>query len=78
MVWGESVLVSQTIARGNGDSSAVDFLLHVFHAPCILRRSRDTAGYISLLDELQGEAYRYFLWEELTPRGNVVYQGTER
>lgn len=36
------------------------------------------ARYISLLDELRGEAYRYFLWEELTPRGNVVYQGTER
>ena len=74
MVWGECVLVSQTIARGNGDSSAVDFLLHDFHAPCI----ETLARYISLLDELPGEAYRYFLWEELTPRGNVVYQGTER
>ena len=75
MVWGECVLVSQTIARGNGDSSAVDFLLHVCHGTIYIEM---LAGYISLLDEFRGEAYRYFLWEELTPRGNVVYQGTER
>ena len=36
------------------------------------------ARYISLLDDLRGEAYRDFLWEELTPRGNVVHQEAER
>ncbi len=36
------------------------------------------ATYISFLDAMAGEAYGVFLWEEFTPRGNVVQQGTER
>ena len=35
------------------------------------------ATYISFLDGLAG-GLSCFLWEELTPRGNVVQQGTER
>ena len=59
------VLVSQKMSRGNGDQRKND--LHV------IRQHK----YISLLDGRGREAYRV-LWEELTPRGNVVNTGTER